>query len=1154
MKLQKLTIHNIASIEDATIDFEAQPLADSEVFLITGKTGAGKSTILDAICLALFANTPRLVGTQMEGNTIDEGKNITIKDPRQLMRRNTGEAFVSLTFTGSNGVHYEATWAVARARNKVTGKLQGKLWRLKNLDEDHTIERNDAEIKTEMKAAIGLDFNQFCRTTMLAQGEFTRFLNSKDEEKAAILEKITGMDIYTKVGRKIYELTSQKEQQWREAQQKVEGAQTLTDEEVAEKKALLKDLEAHQTVAKKAGETDKALRDWLKHDDELQKSVAATTEAYRRALAVVSGDDYKEKESLVRQWNATIDARSWLTAKKTAEDSKARQQKVLADLQQEFVGVLGGYASAEQQMQQTAAVLETVAKLVDAEKDKAPVYENAQTIVGYLNTMAEGRDKISASQQLIAKERQSLTDRLQPALDKAQHSLNEVQTAFTEQEKTLRSQEKALEELHLDELRRQHEQARELLRNIATAQDRIEQYAKEQERRAEADKALRQMTAEIAQKKKASEDMKPQIHDARVRMDDRRALLDRQRDTVDKFAQTLRQKLKVGDICPVCRQEIRSELPHEEELRQLVDDLQAAYAEAETAHKRLVDSQNKLDAEILTLSKSYQTAKDRFDRDTTVQTAAQRVAEACSACAIPSVDDHTPAALQSLGTKTSAALTALREKMAEGDNKEKLIRDQRKVVETWRRKWEDAKQAFQKAQQAISDCQGRITTQEELVRTKSEDVQVAESHAATFITGEWSTDWRNQPHAFAVQLKQLSAAYQKNVEQQQSLLTQMGKMTSSCQMVSEVIDDIRQLMPAWSALTSHLSVLSSQFSTSPSDASRLLRYANDVKSRTSTALAQLSQAQQSIDATAARLESFLVSHHPVTIERLVALNAYSTQAIAEVNALLDADKKTAITKKTLMDDAARRLDDHRRAMPQGLQIGENGAVEGADTIEALDARIRDIDTLLAAISEKKGAINQELKDDALKKQQLSQFRDDAERKHDDYQRWSRLNRLIGDATGSTFRKIAQSYVLTSLIHSANSYMRTLTDRYTLKVEPATFVISLVDAYQGYVSRAASTISGGESFLVSLSLALALSDIGQQLAVDTLFIDEGFGTLSGEPLQNAINTLRSLHNKSGRHVGIISHVEELQERIPVQIQVIQEGNNSSGKVHVVSINT
>ena len=178
---------------------------------------------------------------------------------------------------------------------------------------------------------------------------------------------------------------------------------------------------------------------------------------------------------------------------------------------------------------------------------------------------------------------------------------------------------------------------------------------------------------------------------------------------------------------------------------------------------------------------------------------------------------------------------------------------------------------------------------------------------------------------------------------------------------------------------------------------------------------------------------------------------------------------------------------------------------------------------------------------------------EAEQRETEYQKWNRLNLLIGDATGNTFRRIAQSYVLSSLIHSANGYMKTLTDRYTLKVVPGSFVISLEDAYQGYVSRAASTISGGESFLVSLSLALALSDIGQQLAVDTLFIDEGFGTLSGEPLQNAINTLRSLHDKSGRHVGIISHVEELQERIPIQIQVIQDGNSSSSIVNIVCKN-
>lgn len=127
MKFQKLTIHNIASIEDAVIDFEAQPLADSEVFLITGKTGAGKSTILDAICLALYADTPRLNGTLMQGDTKDGDKTVKIDDPRQLMRRNTGEAFVTLTFIGSNGVHYEA--------NVVGGTCK------KETDRQHSAER-----------------------------------------------------------------------------------------------------------------------------------------------------------------------------------------------------------------------------------------------------------------------------------------------------------------------------------------------------------------------------------------------------------------------------------------------------------------------------------------------------------------------------------------------------------------------------------------------------------------------------------------------------------------------------------------------------------------------------------------------------------------------------------------------------------------------------------------------------------------------------------------------------------------------------------------------------------------------------------------------------------------------------------------------------
>ena len=439
MKLQKLTIHNIASIEDAIIDFEAQPLADSEVFLITGKTGAGKSTILDAICLALFANTPRLVGTQMQGETKDGNDDVTIKDPRQLMRRNTGEAYVSLTFIGSNDVHYEATWSVRRAYSKVTGNLRDKIWQLRNLDTDYTINKV-AEINQEIRTAIGLDFNQFCRTTLLAQGEFTKFLNSKDDEKAAILEKITGVDIYAKVGKKVFEVTGQKEQLWKEAKQQVEGIRTLSDNEVAAKKEEMAGFDAQYKALKETVNADKAKLQWIKTDMDLTKAFVTATEEHKQAQAVVNSDEFKTNELLVNQWNTTIDARNWLTAKKGAESSNVQQQKVLSALKSDYVGVLSGYAFAEQEKLQTEADIKAITALIESEKDKHKVYENAQTIAGYMGTIVDGRKKIASSQTDIAKENKALTEELKPAFDKIQEILKDAQEAFRKQETEIKAQ------------------------------------------------------------------------------------------------------------------------------------------------------------------------------------------------------------------------------------------------------------------------------------------------------------------------------------------------------------------------------------------------------------------------------------------------------------------------------------------------------------------------------------------------------------------------------------------------------------------------------------------------------------------------------------------------------------------------------------------
>lgn len=216
MKLQKLTIHNIASIRDAMIDFEAEPLSSSELFLITGKTGSGKSTILDAISLALYGTTPRLKNTNMEGKSMDgsDEEGVSTKDPRQLLRRGEWEGFVELIFKGNNEVNYKVRWSICRAWKKAEGNLQKKKWLLTRLDNNVSYEK---DIEEEIRQATGLDFEQFCRTTMLAQGEFTRFLDSKDEDKTGILEKITGTEVYSRIGIAVHEIFSEKKQAYEEA-------------------------------------------------------------------------------------------------------------------------------------------------------------------------------------------------------------------------------------------------------------------------------------------------------------------------------------------------------------------------------------------------------------------------------------------------------------------------------------------------------------------------------------------------------------------------------------------------------------------------------------------------------------------------------------------------------------------------------------------------------------------------------------------------------------------------------------------------------------------------------------------------------------------------------------------------------------------------
>ena len=243
--------------------------------------------------------------------------------------------------------------------------------------------------------------------------------------------------------------------------------------------------------------------------------------------------------------------------------------------------------------------------------------------------------------------------------------------------------------------------------------------------------------------------------------------------------------------------------------------------------------------------------------------------------------------------------------------------------------------------------------------------------------------------------------------------------------------------------------------------------------------------------------------------------------------------------------AVQRYNDAKAALENILGERPEGEQISVEVLEELKngLKVRN-DELVAALA----LLDKELAEDD-EKIKLKQDTTVLDALKAEAEKWEAFNKLYGDKEGTTLKQIAQTFILESLLNAANQHLRNMAPRYRLLVVPNSLELKLEDRYNGFSTRSTNTISGGESFLVSLSLALALADFGQHLGVSTLFIDEGFGTLSGEHLQNAINTLRMLHSEAGRQVGIISHREELRESIPVQIKVNLPDGSSVAKVEI-----
>ncbi|MCH5220119.1 MAG: AAA family ATPase [Muribaculaceae bacterium] len=1134
MKLKKLILHNIASIQDAEIDFANGSLAESDVFLITGKTGAGKSTILDAICLALYDNTPRFKNNLSEGNNEADG-DLRIDNPRQILRRNTGEGYVTLTFTGNNECDYEARWEVRRSHNKPTGSLQPRKWSLKRVGENVELTRV-GDIQAEMSQAVGLDFTQFCRTCMLAQGEFSKFLNSKDNDKATILERITGTDIYSRIGRRIHEICADRNTRWKEALSLIEGIRLLSDEERIMINERLAELQKEDKEKEKEQKKLQTKREWLSTKSNLEKTLSDAITRLQLIRAKTENDDYLLKQKLERDWTLTADPRRWLQEVKDQEQTISSLTTNINALRKEFDQFEGGIAYERSQLDKISNELARLTEYFANIEPRNVTIENSSAIILHLKYIMDRRKIIAEKRDLIEKESEDFNV-LQAKVTTDTANIDKKNRDIDQMEKEISSLEAELESYNLDKLRSEKDGLTAHLTELQLVMQEVESFMEKSAALARLQSEVTELKKSLDAKRLDVDRMKAQVDRAVIEEAKCKAVYEAGKDTVDTFAKTMRQRLHLGDDCPVCRQKIQHVFESEDELDALIASHQTSWQEAKTNLESIKDAYNLAQSDYNARTELVATEEKRIALEqANIDSKHSMLVKRLNVYNIGELSDNVLSELSELSVRGRNEMDVLTESIKNGESKEKILKQKQTLLVSERTQQDTRKDDLRKLKEEIARRKTLIEGTHQTILDLSAENEKDATEVDSFVQSAWNIDWRANIESFIEELNEAVTLYHKNMtlrDQLQKELSYHDEIYKRALSDRKIIIDY---MADWNLSNTQII---------PVSVNEIDRFGNNLISNLKFTLKGLEEAAVRKKEKEEALSEFLTQNVDFNRSRLEELIGISSETITSIADEIRNIREELVRANESLNEARQRLNEHALKCPT---FDEN------ETPEFIDNRLELLGNERKTISEHIGALNRDLSEDERNKAEVHELKKDADSKKEDYDKWVVLDRYVGSADGSLFRKIAQSYVLESLIHSANHYMNTLSGRYRLRNTPGSFAILVDDAYQGGTTRAASTLSGGETFLVSLSLALALSDIGVRLGLDTLFIDEGFGTLSGEPLQNAIETLRALHKRTGRHVGIISHIEELRERIPVQIRVEQEGNSSYSTIIVTSPST
>lgn len=1144
MKLKQLHIRNIASIEKADIDFESE-LNDAvsgspaSIFLISGDTGAGKSVILDAISLALYKKTPRIEGVSNKNNNEykdNAGEKIKITSIEQYTRlgiSQTDDCYSEVLFEGNDGKEYRARLTLGMSlgnTDKETGQRHLKhstpKWKV---EVDGTQLNNHSQIEATMLTAIGLTFEQFGRMAMLAQGQFASFLTGDKREREEILEQLTNTEHFSKYGAAITMLFKRALEKQKEANAtyNAEKAHILADEEVAE---LTKQATELQTEREQTTEQIKAIDNQLQHTESATKNIAEKQKAeaeLQRLEGIRQGDDYRDKQLLVQDFDATINERQSLVTLNTEQENARKYGNEMTDYAKTFkalsadlrartieaeemrlsVGNQEAWLNERRELQQLYATAEVVCNKIDIFNGYAA---DIATNEGKLTTEKEKTPQLTANVEQAkanAAEAEKNANSEQEKIDKLTNERNALNpTALNKQTSELNNRKTALTRLEtkLTAVEQDRKKATDTAREIA-----------------DDEKRLNEAEALLQEKKNA--------HDAAKKVADSASNLFATMNTsIDETIINLRNSLlnDGAEVCPLCGQALDADhlrrdfkavlTPLEAEkqrTKQELDVALAAYNEAKSAADRL---KGQLATKRSQLTKS-QKAIEKEDAEI-----------AAKANLLSLGTDNLHEAIKEMVDSINSELNVIAQKTDQAENLQKNINqliDGKKKLD---KLLANANTAVVNAQNAVKSNGNDIAHIQQTIANltaKRNELAATLQSCLNLHYPDWQADTigtRDDLREKAAEYADKKTAYdkaQRTLEQKEQNVSSLNQQRDT--IVQEHSDwalgtpepclrKCKDIAGEWTSLTRNIAATQAKIKTcndSISQCTAVLDSYCHTSGKTLQHLLSIEQRKGELDKSRRFVQQIITD---ISTQNTVASNAASK--------IDDALKALGITDVTMLPDR-QVLADERASLNKKNEetIGRQASIK-----QQLDANTNNVNNFKKA-----------------EKQKL-----EAEKV---LHKWDVINRYFG---GNNFRRLVQTYVMRPLLNNANIYLEQITDRYrlTCSEENNHLSILVLDRYNKDQVRSVTILSGGERFMISLALSLALSSLNRpDMNINILFIDEGFGTLDNHNLESVMQTLEKLQEIAGqtnRRVGIISHRSELEERIPVQIQVKKKGEGRS----------